>query len=73
MAAIAHIERAPPTVAACSKCDVALVPVQIKESGIAAGIIGGLLIFLVGGLLMFLAIIGGLLIFLGIFGPIGSR
>jgi hypothetical protein len=63
-ATIAHVEQAPPTVAACRKCSVAFVPVQVKESGSAAGIIGGLLIFL--------AIIGGLLIFLGIIGPIGT-
>jgi len=50
--------------AACPKCNVALVPAQVKESGSAAGIIGGLLIFL--------AIIGGLLIFLGIIGLIGT-
>jgi hypothetical protein len=64
MAAVAHVERGPSTVAASSKCDVALVPVQVKESGSAAGIIGVLLLFL--------AIIGGLLIFLGIIGPIGT-
>ena len=62
-ATIAYLEQAPPTVAACPKC-VALVPVQVKESGSAAGIIGGLLVFL--------AIIGGLLIFLGIIGLIGT-
>ena len=63
-ATIAHVEQAPPTVAACPKCNVALMPVEVKESGSAAGIIGGLLIFL--------AIIGGLLIFLGIIGLIGT-
>jgi hypothetical protein len=63
-ATIAHVEQAPPTVAACPKCNVAFVPVQVKESGSAVGIIGGLLIFL--------AIIGGLLIFLGIIGLIGT-
>jgi hypothetical protein len=63
-ATIAHVEQAPPTVAACRKCSVAFVPVQVKQSGSAAGIIGELLIFL--------AIIGGLLIFLGIIGPIGT-
>ena len=63
-ATIAYVEHAPPTVAACPKCNVAFVPVQVKESGSAVGIIGGLLIFL--------AIIGGLLIFLGIIGLIGT-
>jgi hypothetical protein len=63
-AAIAHFEQATPTVAACPKCNVAFVPVQVKQSGRAAGIIGGLLIFL--------AIIGGLLIFLGIIDLIGT-
>src|SRR5689334_22984305 len=57
-ATIAQVEQAPPTVAACAKCNVAFVPVQVKESGSAPYIIGGLLIFL--------AIVGGLLIFLGI-------
>jgi hypothetical protein len=63
-ATIAHVEQAPATVAACPECNVAFVPVQVKESGSAAGIIGGLLIFL--------GIIGGLLIFLGIIGVIGT-
>ena len=63
-ATIAHVEQAPPTVAACRKCNVALMPVQVKESGSAAGIIGGLLVSL--------ALIGGLLVFLGIIGVIGT-
>ena len=63
-ATIAYVEQAPPTMAACAKCDVALEPVQLKESGSAAGIIGGLLVSL--------ALIGGLLVFLGIIGVIGT-
>ena len=63
-ATIALVEQAPPTMAACAKCDVALEPVQLKESGSAAGIIGGLLVSL--------ALIGGLLVFLGIIGVIGT-
>jgi hypothetical protein len=63
-ATITHVEQAPPTVAACPKCNVALVPAQVKDSGSAADIIGGLLVFL--------GIIGGLLIFLGIIGPVGT-
>jgi hypothetical protein len=51
-------------VAACPKCNVAFMPLQVKEPGSAAGVIGGLLIFL--------AIIGGLLIFLGTIGVIGT-
>jgi hypothetical protein len=45
-ATITHVEQAPPTVAACPKCNVALVPAVVKDSGSAADIIGGLLIFL---------------------------
>jgi hypothetical protein len=63
-ATIAHVEQAPPTVAACPKCNVVVVPVHVKESETVAAIIGGVLIFL--------GIIGALLIFLGIIGLIGT-
>jgi hypothetical protein len=63
-ATIAQVEQAPPTVAACPKCNVVFVPVNVKESESMAAIIGGLLILL--------AIIGGLLLFLGIIGLIGT-
>jgi hypothetical protein len=63
-ATIAHVEQAPPTVWRLVPSAMWRLCPQVKESGSAAGIIGGLLIFL--------AIIGGLLIFLGIIGLIGT-
>jgi hypothetical protein len=53
-----------PKIDRCPKCNVAFGPVQVKESGSAAGIIGWLLIFL--------GIIGWLLIFLGIIDLMGT-
>jgi hypothetical protein len=58
-------------VAACPKCNVAFVPVQVKESGSAVGIIGGLLIFLgiiglIGTLVGGAASLGGGLVLIGL-------
>lgn len=70
-ATIAHVEQGAPTVAGCPKCNVAFVPVQVKESGSAVVIIGGLLIFLgiiglIGTLVGGAAGFGGGLVLIGL-------
>jgi hypothetical protein len=70
-ATIAQIEQAPPTVAACPKCNVVFVPFHVKESESAAAIIGGLLIFLgiiglIGTLVGGAASFGGGLVLIGL-------
>jgi hypothetical protein len=63
-ATFVHVE--PPTVATCPKCNVALIAVQVKQSGSGTGFIGGL-IALIGVIGLFISFVGGLvLIGLGI-------